>query len=36
MTGAFAATSTAKWSDAQVAALHTLYRNTLGTGLGLP
>jgi hypothetical protein len=36
MTGAFAATSTAKWSDAQVAALHTLYKSTLGTGLGLP
>ena len=35
-TGAFAATSTAKWSDTQVAALHSLYKSTLGTGLGLP
>jgi hypothetical protein len=35
-TGSFAASSSAKWSDAQVAALHSLYRNTLGTGLGLP
>ena len=36
MTGAFAATSTTKWSDAQVAALHSLYKSTLGTGLSLP
>jgi hypothetical protein len=36
MTGAFAMTSTAKWTDSQVAALHALYRATLGTGLGLP
>ena len=35
-TGSFAATSTAKWSDAQVAALHSLYRDTLGIGLALP
>ena len=36
MTGAFAMTSTATWTSSQVAALHALYRNTLGTGLGLP
>jgi hypothetical protein len=36
MTGSFAATSTTKWSDAQVAALHSLYKSTLGTGLSLP
>jgi hypothetical protein len=35
-TGSFAATSSAKWSDAQVAALHSLYRDTLGTGLAIP
>lgn len=35
-TGSFAATSTEKWSDTQVAALHSLYRDTLGTGLALP
>lgn len=36
MTGAFAMTSTAKWTDSQVTALHNLYRDTLGVGLGLP
>jgi hypothetical protein len=36
MTGAFAMTSTATWTNSQVTALHNLYRNTLGTGLGLP
>ena len=35
-TGAFAMTSTTKWSNTQVAALHSLYRTTLGTGLSLP
>jgi hypothetical protein len=35
-TGSFAATSSAKWSDAQVAALHSLYRDTLGIGLAIP
>jgi hypothetical protein len=35
-TGSFAATSSAKWSDAQVAALHSLYRDTLGAGLAIP
>jgi hypothetical protein len=32
----FGAYSTAALSDAQVAALHSLYKTTLGTGLGLP
>ena len=32
----FGAYSTATLSDAQVAALNTLYKSTLGTGLGLP
>jgi hypothetical protein len=36
MTGAFAMTSTATWTNSQVTALHNLYRQTLGTGLGLP
>jgi hypothetical protein len=36
MTGAFAMTSTATWTNSQVAALHTLYKQTLGMGLGLP
>jgi hypothetical protein len=36
MTGAFAMTSTAMWTNSQVTALHNLYRQTLGTGLGLP
>jgi hypothetical protein len=36
MTGAFAMTSTATWTNSQVTALHNLYKQTLGTGLGLP
>jgi len=36
MLGSFAAVSLSKWSNAQVAALHALYKSTLGTGLGLP
>jgi len=36
MTGAFAMTSTAKWTDQQVADLHNLYKTTLGLGLSLP
>jgi len=36
MTAACAMLSTAKWTDSQVAALHNLYRATLGIGLSLP
>lgn len=35
-TGAFAALTTSKWTDSQVATLHNIYKTTLGAGLGLP
>lgn len=34
--GAFGALSTTKWTNQQVSDLNTLYKTTLGTGLGLP